>query len=138
MISSCYACRFKKERSGFFKMTKQITLYRDIQKIVRVTKEENMMIKNRMAQHNFSNFNTFARHMILFGKVVTIDYSELAKLRTEISRIGNNINQLAKYVNTNEEISVEQFLQIDNYLKDIRKLIIDYSESRESQIESSV
>ncbi|RKW01360.1 MAG: plasmid mobilization relaxosome protein MobC, partial [Streptococcus sp.] len=78
-------------------------LYRQIQKIMRVTPEENELINRRMAQHNFSNFNTYARYMLLTGEVVTVDYSELIKLRTEINRIGTNINQLARYVNTNEE-----------------------------------
>ena len=98
-------------------------LYRQIQKIMRVTPQENELIKQRMAYHNFSNFNTYARYMLLTGEVVTVDYSELVKLRTEINRIGTNINQLAKYVNTNEEISLESYQSLQDSLSEIKQMM---------------
>ena len=98
-------------------------LYRQIQKIMRVTPQENELIKQRMAYHNFSNFNTYARYMLLTGEVVTVDYSELVKLRTEINRIGTNINQLAKYVNTNEEVSLENYQSLQASLLEVKRLM---------------
>ena len=98
-------------------------LYRQIQKIMRVTPEENELINRRMAQHNFSNFNTYARYMLLTGEVVTVDYSELIKLRTEINRIGTNINQLARYVNTNEQISLENYQNLHQSLAEVKRLM---------------
>ena len=98
-------------------------LYRQIQKIMRVTPQENELIKQRMAYHNFSNFNTYARYMLLTGEVVKVDYSELIKLRTEINRIGTNINQLAKYVNTNEEISLESYQSLQDSLSEIKQMM---------------
>ena len=98
-------------------------LYRQIQKIMRVTPQENELIKQRMAYHNFSNFNTYARYMLLTGEVVKVDYSELIKLRTEINRIGTNINQLAKYVNTNEEISLKYYQYLQDSLSEIKQMM---------------
>ena len=98
-------------------------LYRQIQKIMRVTPQENELIKQRMAYHNFSNFNTYACYMLLTGEVVKVDYSELIKLRTEINRIGTNINQLAKYVNTNEEISLESYQSLQDSLSEIKQMM---------------
>ena len=98
-------------------------LYRQIQKIMRVTPQENELIKQRMAYHNFSNFNTYARYMLLTGEVVKVDYSELIKLRTEINRIGTIINQLAKYVNTNEEISLESYQSLQDSLSEIKQMM---------------
>ena len=98
-------------------------LYKQIQKIMRVTPQENELIKQRMAYHNFSNFNTYARYMLLTGEVVKVDYSELIKLRTEINRIGTNINQLAKYVNTNEEISLESYQSLQDSLSEIKQMM---------------
>ena len=98
-------------------------LYRQIQKIMRVTPQENELIKQRMAYHNFSNFNTYARYMLLTGEVVKVDYSELIKLRTEINRIGTNINQLAKYVNTNEEVSLENYQSLQASLLEVKRLM---------------
>jgi ltrF len=110
-------------------------LYRQIQKIMRVTPEENELINRRMAQHNFSNFNTYARYMLLTGEVVTVDYSELIKLRTEINRIGTNINQLARYVNTNEEISLENYQNLQQSLAEVKRLMEENFNHEISQID---
>ena len=110
-------------------------LYRQIQKIMRVTPQENELIKQRMAYHNFSNFNTYARYMLLTGEVVTVDYSELIKLRTEINKIGTNINQLAKYVNTNEEFSFENFQSLQSSLTEVKRLMDDNFDKEVAMIE---
>ena len=109
--------------------------YREIQKKMRVTPEENELIKRRMSNHHFKNFNTYASYMLLTGEVITVDYSELIKLRTEINRIGTNVNQLAKYVNTNEVVSLENFQTIQAALTEVKRLM-DENFSREiTQIE---
>ncbi len=104
-------------------MSDEKKLYRQIQRKFRVTPEENELIKSRMELHNFSNFNTYARYMLLTGEVVTVDYSELIKLRTEINRIGTNINQLVKYINTNEEVSLENYRTLQESLAEVKRLV---------------
>ncbi len=97
--------------------------YREVQRKMRVTPRENDLIKERMALHGFKNFNTYARYMLLTGEVVTVDYSELIKLRTEINRIGTNINQLVKYINTNEEVSLENYRTLQESLAEVKRLV---------------
>ena len=97
--------------------------YREIQRKMRVTSRENDLIKERMELHGFKNFNTYARYMLLTGEVVTVDYSELIKLRTEINRIGTNINQLVKYINTNEEVSLENYRTLQESLAEVKRLV---------------
>lgn len=109
--------------------------YREIQRKMRVTPRENELIKERMELHGFKNFNTYARYMLLTGEVVTVDYSELIKLRTEINRIGTNINQLAKYVNTNEEITLENFQILQDSLAEVKRLMDDNFDKEVAMIE---
>ena len=116
-------------------MSDEKKLYRQIQKKMRVTPQENDLIKQRMAHHNFSNFNIYARYMLLTGEVVTVDYSELIKLRTEINRIGTNINQLAKYVNTTEEITLENFQNLQASLAEVKRLMDDSFDKEVAMIE---
>ena len=109
--------------------------YREIQRKMRVTPRENELIKERMELHGFKNFNTYARYMLLTGEVVTVDYSELIKLRTEINRIGTNINQLAKYVNTTEEITLENFQNLQTSLAEVKRLMDDSFDKEVAMIE---
>ncbi|BCP62926.1 mobilization protein (plasmid) [Streptococcus parasuis] len=109
--------------------------YREIQRKLRVTSRENDLIKERMALHGFNNFNTYARYMLLTGEVVMVDYSELIKLRTEINKIGTNINQLAKYVNTNEEFSFENFQSLQSSLTEVKQLMDDNFDKEVAMIE---
>ncbi|WP_261116504.1 MobC family plasmid mobilization relaxosome protein [Streptococcus mitis] len=110
-------------------------LYRKIQKIMRVTEQENKLIKERMEFYGFNNFNTYSRYMLLTGEIITIDYSELIKLKTEINRIGTNINQIAKYINTNEEISIENYKELQESLTDIKSLVDEKFNKEITQIE---
>lgn len=110
-------------------------LYRKIQKIMRVTEQENKLIKERMEFYGFNNFNTYSRYMLLTGEIITIDYSELIKLKTEINRIGTNINQIAKYINTNEEISIENYKELQESLSDIKRLVDEKFNKEITQIE---
>ena len=73
--------------------------------------------------------------MLLTGEVVTVDYSELIKLRTEINRIGTNINQLAKYVNTTEEITLENFQNLQASLAEVKRLMDDSFDKEVAMIE---
>lgn len=78
-----------------------------------------------MANHHFKNFNTYARYMLLTGEIVMVDYSELIKLRTEINRIGTNINQLAKFVNATEEFTLENYQILQDALVSVKQLMDD-------------
>lgn len=97
--------------------------YRNVQKKFWVTPEENRLLKERMSLYDFKNFNTYARYLLLTGEIIQVDFSELTKLRTSLNRIGTNINQLARYVNTNEEISLEQYQTLQANLAEVKQLM---------------
>ena len=46
----------------------------------------------------------FIRHLILYGYVYDIDYSELQKYNSALAKIGNNLNQIAKRMNATSNI----------------------------------
>lgn len=106
---------------------------RPIQKKIRINESERQLIKRKMAEVNIKNFNTFARYMLTTGKVVTIDYSELTQLRTEINRIGVNINQIVKYINMSEEVSKEDYKLLLESLTDVKNLLVKTIEIEQSK-----
>lgn len=97
---------------------------RKIQKLFYISEEENRLIRKKMEDVNLKNFSTFARYMLTTGKVVTIDYSELTQLRTEINRIGVNINQIVKYINMSEEVSKEDYKILLESLTEVKALLV--------------
>jgi len=65
-------------------------------KTIRFTKSEIEQIEKKLKEHNLS-FSEFARNAILCKK---INSKISIKLVYEINKIGNNLNQVAKRVNT--------------------------------------
>ncbi len=53
----------------------------------------------------------------------------------KVNRIGTNINQIAKYINTNEEISIENYKELQESLTDIKSLVDEKFNKEITQIE---
>lgn len=88
-------------------MSEKQNRVRQKQRILRLTEEENELLKRRINDSPYDNFQNYARHMLLAGSIHYVDYSELQQLKWEVNKIGNNINQMAKLANQFEEISQE-------------------------------
>ena len=88
-------------------MQKRENRKRYIQKLIRLTPEEDRQIKTAMAQMGVPSFQYYAKNQLVQGKVVQIDFSELKDLRVAINRVGTNINQIAKHANENQGVKPE-------------------------------
>ena len=88
-------------------MSNRINRTRQKRREVCLTEEENELLKKRINDSPYDNFQNYARHMLLAGAIHYVDYSELQQLKWEVNKIGNNINQMAKLANQFEEISQE-------------------------------
>ena len=92
-----------------------------IQKKIRLTEEEARFISTKVAESGMTNFNAFARIMLIMGEVKILNFEELKELRKEINRIGVNINQVAQKVDEDDQASLHelsQILELQKYLKD--------------------
>ena len=91
----------------------------------RATDDEATKLRKRINLSNKETFQAYAYDLLLEGKIETYDYSELQKLRIEVNRIGQNVNQLVRYVNTFDEIDNELFKALQSEIDDMKKLIFD-------------
>ena len=92
-----------------------------------------MMILNEKIKESGLSKSTFLRKMITDGYVIKYDFdsvkeisSEMNKVAekipiSELNRIGNNINQIAKYVNESQGAIVIK--QINELLEEHRKVV---------------
>ena len=90
---------------------------KDVRKTLRFSPEEFAQIQQELESANVS-FSTFARSAILKKKIRLPIERELL---TELSRIGNNLNQIAKAVNSQERRAVlTELVEIEKQLKELK------------------
>lgn len=104
-------------------MQKRENRKRYIQKLIRLTPEEDRQIKTAMSQMGVPSFQYYAKNQLVQGKVVQIDFSELKDLRVAINRVGTNINQIAKHANENQSVTPEEVAQVIDYLSELKEMV---------------
>ena len=96
---------------------------REIVLRVAVTEAEKEMIYEKMSQYNTNNFGAYARKILIDGYVINIDASELKTIAAEMQKIGVNINQIARRVNTTSRIYEQDFDEIKGKVDEIWRLL---------------
>lgn len=64
-----------------------------------LSEDENYILEQKQKASGMRSKSAFLRHLILYGYVYDIDYSELREYNATLSKIGNNLNQIAKRMN---------------------------------------
>ena len=99
---------------------------RPVQKLIRLTEEENRFISTKVAESGMPNFNTFARIMLIMGEVNILKFEELKELRKEI-------NQVAKKVNEDNQASLNELSQILELQKHLKDTVSQFIQKQENQ-----
>lgn len=95
------------------------------------TYDEADTLRQLITRSGKATFQAYAHQMLLHGKIETYDYSELRQLRIEVNRIGQNINQLVRYVNTFDEFDQELLLALQEEVKELQKIIVREFQAKE-------
>lgn len=96
---------------------------RQVQRIIRLTEEENQLLKSRIEESPYDTFQNYARHLLLAGEIHFYDYSILHQLLAEVKRIGVNINQVVKAINVYQEITQEDIEELLDYQEELENLV---------------
>jgi hypothetical protein len=90
---------------------------KDIRKTIRFSESEFAMIQQKLESANIT-FSDFARSTLLKKKIKLPIERELIY---ELNKIGNNLNQIAKRVNSDDRKSVlVELVEIERALKDLK------------------
>lgn len=81
--------------------------------------EYEIFLKKFAAANCFKNHSSFLRSLIINGYILDCDYSFLNKYEYEINRIGNNINQIAKKINSGDSIFRSDIDELKELMKKI-------------------
>ena len=84
-----------------------------------VTEEEREMIEIKMKQVGTSQIGAYLRKMAIDGYVINFDTTDIKTFSKELQKIGRNINQIAKRVNSTNSIYREDIEEIRERQKEI-------------------
>jgi hypothetical protein len=96
---------------------------RDILLRVFVTEAERDFIYEKMNEINTNNFGAYARKMLIDGYAINTDYSDLKTIAAEMQKIGVNINQIARRINTTSRIYEQDFEEMQRGIAEIWRLL---------------
>ena len=89
---------------------------------VPVTPEERKLIRQKMALLHTRNFSAYARKMLIDGYVVHIDITDIRAQTAELQKIGVNVNQIARRLNSTGPLYTQDVADIKGALAQIWQL----------------
>lgn len=89
---------------------------------VPVTPEEQELIRQKMALLHTRNFSAYARKMLIDGYVVHIDTTDIRAQTAELQKIGVNVNQIARRLNSMGLLYTQDVADIKGALAQIWQL----------------
>ncbi len=92
---------------------------RNIQISFRVTEEEKKLIRKKMLLSHTKNMEAYLRKMAIDGYIINTDVTPLKQQYEEMHKIGVNINQIAKKVNTTGDLYPEEMKELKEMVKEI-------------------
>ena len=90
---------------------------------IRIDESELRTLKKYKLFFETNSFSKIIRSFIRDGFCIKIDYSADLEVATQIARIGNNINQIAKVANESGTITQEQIKQLNDEMTKVEDRI---------------
>ena len=89
---------------------------------VPVTPEERELIRQKMALLHTRNFSAYARKMLIDGYIVHIDTTDIRAQTAELQKIGVNVNQITRRLNSMGPLYTQDVADIKGALAQIWQL----------------
>ena len=95
---------------------------RPIRKEICLNETELNLIQHKMRQLGTHNFGAYARKMLIDGYIVNMDTTDIRVQTAEIQKIGANVNQIAKRLNSMGPVYAQDIEDIKGALAQIWQL----------------
>ena len=96
---------------------------RNIQILFCVSSEEEKLIRRKMIESKTKNMGAYLRKMAIDGYIVNTDTTPLKKQYEEMHKIGVNINQIAKKVNSTGDLYPEEKQELKEMVKELWRIL---------------
>ena len=87
-----------------------------------VTDEERKLIEHKMSLVPTNQIGAYLRKMAIDGYIIYTDTKDIRAMNKELQRIGRNINQIAKRVNSTSSIYMTDIEKLKEDLQNIWRL----------------
>ncbi len=87
-----------------------------------VTDEERKLIEHKMSLVPTNQIGAYLRKMAIDGYIIYTDTKDIQVMNKELQRIGRNINQIAKRVNSTSSIYMTDIEELKEDLQNIWRL----------------
>ena len=98
---------------------KRVSRKRPVEMRMRVSEKEAKQIKEKMDRLGLRNREAYLRKMAIDGYAVMLDLPELREMTRELHACGNNLNQIARRVNSNGGLFAADMAALKNQFDDI-------------------
>ena len=88
-----------------------------------VVPEEKKLIRRKMIESKTKNMGAYLRKMAIDGYIVNTDTTPLKKQYEEMHKIGVNINQIAKKVNSTGDLYPEEMQELKEMVKELWRIL---------------
>ena len=86
---------------------------------LRLNDDELYILAQKTKAANMKDKSSFLRHLILYGYVYDIDYSELREYNAALAKIGNNLNQIAKRINATGNVYATDVTEVKELMNKV-------------------
>ena len=95
---------------------------RPIRKEICLNEQELSVVRHKMNQLGTRNFGAYARKMLIDGYIVHIDTGPVRAQTAELQKIGVNVNQIARRINSTGAVYAQDVEDIKGALAQIWQL----------------
>ena len=95
---------------------------RNIQIKIWVSEDERKLIEHKMSLIPTNQIGAYLRKMAIDGYIIYTDTKDIRAMNKELQRIGRNINQIAKRVNSTSSIYMTDIEELKEDLQNIWRL----------------
>jgi len=84
-----------------------------------LNEDEDYILTQKQKTSGMKSKSSFLRHLILYGYVYDIDYTELREYNAALAKIGNNLNQIAKRMNATGNVYEADVKEVKELMKQV-------------------
>lgn len=89
--------------------------------------DEQYILDEKFRLSKMKSKSAFLRKLVLYGFVYDVDYSHIREMNAQLGKIGGNLNQIAKRVNTTNTIykkDMEDIKELMNQIWQLQKFMV--------------